>query len=40
MIIKCVGFELIHYVINLDVESSSKVFSKFDYVFLSNIMLV
>ena len=30
-IIKYVGFEPIIYAINLDVESSSKVFSEFDY---------
>ena len=33
--IKCVGFEPIHYAINLNVVSSSIVFSGFDYVFLS-----
>ena len=32
-IIKCVGFELIHYTINLDAASSSKVFSEFDFFF-------
>ena len=35
-IIKYVGFEPIHYVINLDVVSSFKVFNKFDCMFLSN----
>ena len=35
MIIKCVDFELIHYVIDFDVTSI-----KFDYVFLSNVLLV
>ena len=38
--IKCVGFESIHYAINLDVTSSSRVFSEFDSVFLLNILLV
>ena len=39
-IIKYVAFEPIIYVINLDVTSSSKVFSEFDSIFLSNILLV
>ena len=39
-IIKCVSFELIHYVINLDDVSFSKIFNEFDFVFLSNILLV
>ena len=34
------GFEPILYVINLDVVSSSKVFSKFDFIFLSKILLI
>ena len=34
-IIKCIGFELIHYVINLDVILSHMVFSDFDSMFLS-----
>ena len=38
--IKCVGFKLIHYVINLDVVSSSMVFSEFDFVFLSICILI
>ena len=40
--IKCVGstiiyigFELIHYAINLDIVSSSMVFTDFNYMFLS-----
>ena len=36
-IIKC---KSIHYVINMDVVSSFKVFNEFDYVFLSNVLLV
>ena len=32
--INCVGFELIYYVINLDVVSSSMIFSNFDFMFL------
>ena len=32
--IKCIGFEPIHYNINLDVVSSSMVFNDFDYMFL------
>ena len=36
-IIKCVGFESIHYAINLDIVSSSRVFSEFDFVFLMNV---
>ena len=38
--IKCVGFKPIHYTINVDIVSSSIVFSKFDSVFLSNVLLV
>ena len=37
-IIKCVGFEPIHCAINLNVASSFRVFSEFDYVFLSNVL--
>ena len=33
--IKCIDFESIHYVINLDVVSSFMVFNDFDYIFLS-----
>ena len=32
---KCVGFESIHYTINLNDVSSFVIFSEFDYVFLS-----
>ena len=32
--INCVGFESIHYAINLDVVSSFMIFSDFDYMFL------
>ena len=39
-IIKCIGSEPIHYAFNLDVASSFKIFSDFDYVFLSNVLLV
>ena len=41
-IFKCIGFGLSHYVsvINLDVTPSSSVFSEFDYVFESDILLV
>ena len=39
-IIKCVDYKPIHYVINLYVATSFKVFSKFDYMFLSNVLLV
>ena len=38
--IKCVGFELIYYTTNLNVVSSFIVFSDFDYMFLSLIMLI
>ena len=34
-IIKYIGFESIHYVINLDVVSSFMIFNNFDYIFLS-----
>ena len=37
---KCVGFKLIHYVINLNVMSSSRIISEFDSVFLSNVLMV
>ena len=37
-IIKYVGFKSIHYAINLDVILSSRVFNKFDYIFISNIL--
>ena len=37
--IKCVIFEPIYYTINLNVVSSSIIFSEFDYMFLSNVML-
>ena len=33
--IKCVSFESIHYVINLNIVSSSMVFSGFDSMFIS-----
>ena len=39
-IIEYIGFESIIYVINLDVASSSKILSEFDYIFLSNILIV
>ena len=39
-IIKCVDFELIHCVINLNAILFSRVFSEFDFVFLSNILIV
>ena len=35
-IIKCLGFELIHYAINLNIVSFSMIFIEFDYMFLSN----
>ena len=35
MVVKYVDFESIHYVINLDIVSSFRVFNEFDYVFLS-----
>ena len=34
-IIKYIGFESFHYVINLNVVSSFMVFSSFDFIFLS-----
>ena len=37
--IKCVDFQPIYYTINLNVVSSSIIFSEFDYMFLSNVML-
>ena len=39
-IIKYVSFELIHLVIIFDVVSCFEIFDEFDYVFLSNILLV
>ena len=39
-IIKCVGFESIHCIINLNIVLFSRVFNEFDYVFLSNILMV
>ena len=39
-IIECVGFKSIHYTINLDVISFPRVFNEFDYVFISNVLLV
>ena len=33
--IKCIDFELIHYVINLDVVLSFMIFRDFDYIYLS-----
>ena len=32
---KCIGFEPIHYAINLDIVLSFMIFSEFDYVFLT-----
>ena len=32
--IKCIGFELIHYTINLDVVSYFMIFNDFDSIFL------
>ena len=40
MIIKYVDFEPIHYVTNLYATQFFKVFSKFDFIFLSNILLI
>ena len=34
------GFELIHWFINLSATSSSKIFNEFDHMFLSNVLLV
>ena len=39
-IIKCVCFKLIHCVVNLDVTSFSRVFNEFDYLFLSDVLLL
>ena len=39
-IIKCVGFKPIYCAINLDVASSSKIFSEFDFLFISDVLLV
>ena len=36
-IIKYVGFKPIHYVINLDVMSSLRVFNEFDFLFVSDV---
>ena len=33
--IKCINFELFHYIINLYLVSSFEVFSNFDYMFIS-----
>ena len=38
--IKYISFELIHYVNNLYVISSSMSFNEFDYMFLSNLLLI
>ena len=38
--IKYVDFESIHYIINMDDVSSFMVFSEFDHIFLSNVLLV
>ena len=37
--IKCIGFELIYYAINLSFIFESFVFYEFDYIFLSNVLL-
>ena len=39
-IIKCVCFKLIRCVINLDITSFFRVFNEFDYMFISNLLLV
>ena len=39
-IIKCVGFKSIHCAINLDIASSFRVFSEFNSLFLSDVLLV
>ena len=39
-IIKCVGFKPIHCTINLDVVSSFRVFSEFDSLFISDVLLI
>ena len=39
-IIKYVGFEPIYCAINLDDTPSFRVFNEFDFVFLSNVLLV
>ena len=39
-ITKYICFEPIHYVISMNVALFSKVFNEFDYVFLSNVLLV
>ena len=33
--INCIGFEPIHYTVNLDVVSSPMIFNDFDFMFLS-----
>ena len=38
-IIKYVDFKSIHYAINLDVASASKIFKGFDSLFLWNVLL-
>ena len=41
MIIQCVGFKsIIMLLIWMDDASSSKIFNEFDYLFLSNVLLV
>ena len=40
MIIKYISFELIIYVINLNIISFSKSFNEFDLMFLWNVLLV
>ena len=39
-IIKCTGFKPIHYAITLNVTSSFIVFNEFDYLFISDVLLV
>ena len=39
-IIKYVCFEPINYAINLNIASSSKVFNKFDFMFLLNVLVI
>ena len=38
--IKCIEFNPIHYIINLNVISSSMIFSDFDYIFSDNVLLI
>ena len=40
IIIKYVDFKSFHCVINLDATSSSRVYTKFNSMFLSNVLLV